>query len=265
VTSVSEEITKRLAAIEAEANVCIFYACESGSRAWGFPSADSDYDVRFLYLHPVDWYLSIDQRRDVIEKPIHDLIDLNGWDLRKALLLFRKSNPPLLEWLQSPIVYQERHSIVNRLRELVPEFYSPKASFYHYLHMAEGNHRDYLRGDMVWVKKYLYVLRPVLGCRWIERHSGAVPMEFCQLVDETLDDDALKGTIRGLVERKRSGDEMREEPRIPRISEFLDKEIERLKSVGPGLRARRTDVRRLDEVFRSSLREAFGSCRSDQE
>ena len=103
-----KEILKRIAEVEATENVTIFYACESGSRAWGFPSADSDYDVRFIYLRKPDWYLSIDveDKRDVIERPINDELDISGWDLRKALKLLWKSNPPLLEWLVSPIVYK---------------------------------------------------------------------------------------------------------------------------------------------------------------
>jgi len=102
-----QKITSRLQEIEEKEKVRILYACESGSRAWGFPSSDSDYDVRFLYLHPVEWYLSIKKRRDVIESPISEQLDINGWDLQKALLLLRKSNPPLLEWLGSPIIYLE--------------------------------------------------------------------------------------------------------------------------------------------------------------
>ena len=113
-----ERITDGLKEIEADENVVVFYACESGSRAWGFPSQNSDYDVRFLYLHSVDWYLSIVEKRDVIERPINDQLDVNGWDLRKALELFRKSNPPLLEWLDSPIVYQEKFTIASQMREL---------------------------------------------------------------------------------------------------------------------------------------------------
>jgi predicted nucleotidyltransferase len=122
-----EEILLRLDEIEKDHNVTIFYACESGSRAWGFPSADSDYDVRFLYLHPRDWYLAIDveEERDVIEGPISDMLDISGWDLRKALKLLRKSNPPLLEWLSSPIIYKETLTITEKVRELVPEYYSP--------------------------------------------------------------------------------------------------------------------------------------------
>ena len=230
---------------------------ESGSRAWGFPSQDSDYDVRFLYLRLTEWYLSIDEKRDVIEQPIVDEIDLSGWDLKKALKLLRKSNPPLLEWLQSPLVYQEKHAIAEGLRNLIPEFYSPKACFYHYLHMAQGNMREYLKGETVWVKKYLYVLRPVLGCRWIEADKGAVPMEFDTLVDETLTVESLKKTIKALVARKRQGDELRMEPRNPEISEFLEEEITRLESVAPDLKTKRTRTEKLDWFFRKALEEVW--------
>ena len=74
-------IINRLQELEAENNVKILYACESGSRAWGFPSATSDYDVRFIYLRPVEWYLSIEQKRDVIEYPVENDLDISGWDL----------------------------------------------------------------------------------------------------------------------------------------------------------------------------------------
>jgi predicted nucleotidyltransferase len=106
---VKEEILSRIIEIEDEEGVRIFFACESGSRAWGFPSSDSDYDVRFLYLHPTEWYLSVnlEHKRDVIERPISGDLDINGWDLRKALILLRKGNPPLMEWLGSPIIYRE--------------------------------------------------------------------------------------------------------------------------------------------------------------
>jgi predicted nucleotidyltransferase len=149
---IKQEINSKLLQLEQEEEIHIFYACESGSRAWGFPFSDSDYDVRFLYIHPSNWYLSIDNKRDVLERKINDLIDISGWDIRKALKLLRKSNPPLLEWLNSPIVYRQRPNIVEKIRILMPEFYSPKSRLYHYLHMADGNFREYLKSEIVWVK-----------------------------------------------------------------------------------------------------------------
>ena len=122
-------ILSELNRIEQDYHVQILFACESGSRAWGFPSSDSDYDVRFVYIRPTDWYLAIDveRKRDVIELPIDDSLDISGWDLRKALQLYYKSNPPLLEWLGSPIIYQEKYTVAQQLRNLAPEFYNPIA------------------------------------------------------------------------------------------------------------------------------------------
>lgn len=254
-----ERIIAELLEIERAEGVRIFYACESGSRAWGFPSADSDYDVRFLYVRPVEWYLSIDveTKRDVIERPITDVLDINGWDLRKALQLLRKSNPPLLEWLNSPIVYLQKTSIAEALRELAPQCYSPIACLYHYLHMARGNYRDYLKGDIVRVKKYFYALRPVLACKWIEAGYGVAPVEFSQLVERMIDDPHLKRIVCELVERKRAGEELDREPRIPELSDYIGGELERLERATVGQRAEKPDTEKLNRVFRESLAEAW--------
>ncbi|MFO0792558.1 MAG: nucleotidyltransferase domain-containing protein [Candidatus Brocadiaceae bacterium] len=222
------DILSRLQHIEQEENVRIFYACEAGSRAWGFPSVNSDYDVRFLYIHPKNWYLSIDEKRDVIEQPGNDLLDISGWDIRKALRLFRKSNPPLLEWINSPIIYQQKLNIVEKIKALIPEYYSPKACLYHYRHMAEGNFREYLKGEVVWVKKYFYVLRPVLACKWIEAGHGIVPVRFDILVNRIINPGDLKTAIFDLLQRKKDGQELDMGPRIPVISEFIETELERL-------------------------------------
>ena len=255
--SIKIDIQKKLQKIEQAEGVCIFYACESGSRAWGFPSADSDYDVRFLYIHPRDWYLSIEDRRDVIERPLIDNIDLSGWEIRKALRLFRKSNPPLLEWLRSSIVYQQRFSVADKIRALIPESYSPRNCFHHYLHMAEGNFREYLRGETVRVKKYFYVLRPLLGCRWIEAGLGPVPMEFGTLVETVAPSEILKQEIYKLLKRKQSGQELDFEPRIPVISDFIEGEIERLKEQAEQQPLLPSHDDKLDELFRAALIEVW--------
>ena len=192
---VINRIRDELLRIEREEDVTVLYACESGSRAWGFESEDSDYDVRFIYLRRTEWYLTIRNKRDVIEKPIDDELDISGWDLTKALQLLRKSNPPLLEWLTSPIVYTETSSFTERIRERMADYYSPISCMYHYLHMAENNFRKYLKEDEVWTKKYFYVLRPVLACNWIERGLGVVPMEFERLVDRLVDNPDLRREI----------------------------------------------------------------------
>lgn len=223
-----QRIEATLRRIEREEDVRIFYACESGSRAWGFPSADSDFDVRFLYVHRPEWYLSIDEGRDVIERPIDDALDVSGWDIRKALKLLRKSNPPLLEWLASPIIYFQDDVATAKLRELTPLCYTPTASFYHYLHMATGNYRDYLRGETVLAKKYFYVLRPLLAMLWIEQGRGVVPMEFESLTNALVEEDDLKNAISALLARKKQGKETDRESPIAPIQSFIETQLQRL-------------------------------------
>ncbi len=253
-----ERIINELTAIEEQENARILYACESGSRAWGFPSKDSDYDVRFIYIHPLDWYLSITDKRDVIERPINDLLDINGWDIRKALKLFRKSNPPLLEWIQSPIVYWEKYSFVKKIRDLSPLTFSPRSCMYHYLSMAKGNFREYLQGEFVKVKKYFYVLRPVLACLWIKQNNTMPPMEFELLVNAMLCDSPLKREIEKLLIRKKSGDEFDLEPCIQVINDFLEQEIininEYIQSVE---KSSVEDLKVLDGIFRDVLEEVW--------
>jgi uncharacterized protein len=254
---VSETIRAHLLHMEATESVRILYACESGSRAWGFPSADSDYDVRFLYLRPLDWYLTIEPGRDVLEFPIREGLDINGWDLQKALLLFRKSNPPLLEWLGSPIIYWERDSVTAQMRALADDCYSPVACAYHYLHMARGNFRDYLQGDEVWVKKYFYVLRPLLAILWIEQGRGIVPTEFGVLVDALVHDPLLKQAIETLVEEKRRGAELKRGPRIPVISQFIEYELGQREAItiAPGHKPSTTE--KLNQLFLNALKEVW--------
>lgn len=256
-SSLVDRISAELAAIEQREDVLVFYACESGSRAWGFASQDSDYDVRFLYLHRPEWYLSIDQKRDVIELPLDGLMDYSGWDLKKALQLLRKSNPPLLEWMQSPIVYKEVSPITDLLRAAMRDYYSPLSCLHHYLHMAQGNFRQYLQGEEVWVKKYLYVLRPLLACIWIERGLGVVPTEFGRLVRTVVGAPELREAIDGLLVLKKAGNELDRGPGIPIISRFMEEELNRLATVhvAPTVAS---DPEQLNHVFRQSLRLAWG-------
>jgi len=226
---VFQRVRDALAQIEAERNVRVLFACESGSRAWGFASRDSDYDVRFVYVHQRDWYLSVEDRRDVIELPIAADLDVSGWELRKALRLLRKSNPPLLEWLKSPIVYRQDAAFAAEFNALAVKFYSPRRCFAHYLHMAFGNWRDYLRGrEKVSLKKYLYVFRPLLACRWIERQLGQVPMLFAELVERVLDEAEVRAALDALVERKKAGVEIEVAAPVPELMNFLEVELPRL-------------------------------------
>jgi predicted nucleotidyltransferase len=250
-------VLTNLAEIEEVEGVRIVYACESGSRAWGFPSADSDYDVRFIYARPVEWYLSIENRRDVIERPISNSLDISGWDLRKALQLLRKSNPPLLEWLNSPIVYVKRYSTLEGLRAMQAVCYSPNSCAHHYLNMARGNFREHLQGQIVWVKKYFYVLRPVLAMQWIERGMGVVPTDFNVLVRELITDQELLAALERLLARKKAGAELDNEPRIEAISRFIEGEITRWAAADLPATSSQPSSEMLDRFFRDSLTEIW--------
>ena len=251
-SDVHSAVLKRLRRLEAAHDVRIVYACESGSRAWGFASADSDYDVRFIYLHPRDWYLRLLPGRDVIEEPITDAFDMNGWDLKKALGLLYKSNPPLLEWLGSPIVYLESTDIAAWMRAALAQYYAPASCFAHYLHMAQGNWREYLQGETVRTKKYFYVLRPLLAMQWISRGLGLVPTDFHVLVHQLVNDPVLLGDIQALLQRKQAGDELQSGPRIASISHFIETELQRLAALQPD-RPVRTPIDALDRLFLQAL------------
>ncbi len=226
--NIRNEILRRLADIEQTFDVRILYACESGSRAWGFDSPDSDYDVRFIYVRPQVWYLSFDveKRRDVIEKPIVDEIDCNGWDIRKALYLFARTNGALLEWLSSPITYCEHGETVEALRQLAPRAFNATALCYHYSHMARGNAREYLFGDLVRLKKYFYVLRPLLAIRFIQEFGAPPPVAFQSLVDAVAPQE-LHTSIAALLEKKRHCSELGMGEPVPEIDGFIRDELER--------------------------------------
>ena len=250
---ITDTILDQLHQIEQDHNVRILYAVESGSRAWGFASQNSDFDVRFIYIHQPEWYLSIREKRDVIEIPINDDLDINGWDIRKALGLFSKSNPPLLEWLGSPIVYLDNFRFADRLREMLRDSFSPQRCLYHYLHMATGNFREYLKSDVVRVKKYFYVLRPILACCWIEKYNAVPPTEFERLYRDAALPAELVQEIDRLLERKKAGNELDIEPKIDAINTYLEERIEHFSGIEKSKEARDTDLDRLDYLFREML------------
>lgn len=222
------QIIEALRDIEQEHDVTVLFACESGSRGWGFASPDSDYDVRFIYVNRLPWYLTVTPRRDVIEVPISGDLDINGWDLRKALGLMRESNPTLLEWLRSPVVYRDDATAMLRFRELSEAVFSNARGWHHYSSMAKKNFREHLQADEVRYKKYLYVLRPLLAARWIRSHPGVPPMRFADLAQRTLDpvrDAALIDEINALLEVKMRAGEAATSPRWNGIHAFIESEL----------------------------------------
>jgi len=256
--AMTAEIKKELLNLEKQHDIKVLYAVESGSRAWGFASTDSDWDVRYIYIHHLDWYLNIDDKKDSQEKILPNDIDLAGWELKKALRLFRKSNPALLEWLRSPIVYLQPFSAADRLRELTKEYFNPKSCIHHYLHMAEGNFKEYLQKDMVKVKKYFYMLRPILACDWIKQTNTMAPMEFQKLVDSQVTDQSVKTKIQNLLTRKIAGEELNEEPKNQILNDFLEQKIEFYNDYVKTIQQpEHPDSAKLNELFRHTINEVW--------
>ncbi len=247
-----DEIERRLAAVEAEEGVEILFAVESGSRAWGFASRDSDYDARFVYRLPVERYLSVVEFRDVIERPIVDDFDVSGWDLRKALRLLLKSNPPLYEWLRSPIVYRDRNGFRAALTDLAEGHYAQKTLAHHYRQIAAGHWRREFQGrDRVKHKKYLYILRSLLAIAWLREHSSLPPMNFQDLMAGLDLPTAFQEAAVGLIEAKSKEPELGEAPPVPDLDSWISVELkaadvfcEKVQSANPAIEA-------VDDFFRT--------------
>lgn len=247
-------IQTALTQLEVTHGIRVLYACESGSRAWGFSSPDSDYDVRFIYAHPADWYLTLDEGSDTLNFPVDEELDLAGWELRKALKLLRGSNAALFEWLQSPVVYREALDFRAAVQPFMGACFNTRAGLHHYLGLVRRGVEDDLTGEEVRLKRLFYALRSALAARWIrERPTELPPMEFGQLREML--PAALNGVVDKLLARKASADEKTNVPSPAELLVFLREEY------AAGQEARATlpvpaagaDLG-LDELFRRLIR-----------
>ena len=226
--TIQERIDSELTNIEEKEDLTILLAVESGSRAWGFASPDSDYDVRFFYIRPKEYYLRLERRKDVCDWMLDDMLDVNGWDFDKTLRLLRSSNPTLFEWISSPIIYR-KHPAFDSLLGDVNSFFLSKPGLHHYLSMARGNYREFLKGETVKLKKYFYVLRPILACRHVLANGTPPPMLFSELVETQLD-KSLAGEVADLLQRKETTSEMGMAPKREKINAYIEESMEYLET-----------------------------------
>lgn len=250
-----QTIQRKLTALETEHQVRILFAVESGSRAWGFPSPDSDYDVRFVYAHHPDWYLSLQPGRDVIELPLTELWDINGWDIRKALNLLMKPNPVMLEWLCSPIRYRWDDGACDRLRAFSERTAFTTTCLYHYRNLAQLQW-DQHAGDTPSVnyKTYFYVLRPALMINWIRLNPDVLPpMNLQQLVAGLSLSDNMVQEIARLLDLKARASETGMGVRIPVIDAFIHDQL-RWASEVPAAAKRPNLLAEGDALFRDLIR-----------
>jgi len=217
---IKKEILDKLEEIEKRENVKVLYAVESGSRAWGVESPDSDYDVRFVYVKPREEYLRVREQRDVIEWQLDEVLDINGWDLKKTLAQFHKGNATLFEWANSPVVYKATDEW-KEIYENCKRFFSVKVALYHYYGTANSTYKQHLQGDMVKYKKYIYALRPLLACKYIEENDKIPPVRFEDLLKQELSGGLLEEIERMLIIKAQS-DEKELSPKLPVIQEFIE-------------------------------------------
>lgn len=202
------KILQYLEAIESEKNIKILLACETGSRAWGFPSPDSDYDVRIIYVHKKDWYLSLTEKKDTIERMYENNdIDITGWDLRKSLRLLTKSNGALLERIQSPIIYKQDENFVKEINKLSVTAYSRIATCYHYLSKAKKCYAEISGLENYKLKKFFYALRAALACKWILEKEEKPPIFFSYMMDGLQLETSIRAQINDLIELKATKNE----------------------------------------------------------
>lgn len=194
-----DTILTELETIEKEHGVKILYAIESGSRGWGFESTDSDYDVRFIYQRPLEWYIRVDEQKDTLDLPIDEVLDINGWDISKVIKLMAKSNSCIFEWLSSPITYRDNEALVQQLKEVADYYYRPKAGIYHYINLAKNSMKYMEEDGSIRIKKFFYALRPVMASLYIERYKVVPPMNLMEMMAKLTLDKGLVKEIQELI------------------------------------------------------------------
>ena len=248
-----QQILEQVDAIERQYGVSILLACETGSRAWGFPSPDSDYDVRFIYMHSPDCYLSIDDKKDTIEY-LQGELDLVGWDIRKSLRLFRKSNAAMFERIQSPIIYRKKGNFADQLVELAPAYFSPRAGLHHYLSMASKYYNACTEEEpaKVKLKSYFYMLRTALASFWIVEKRSIPPLAFQDLLTLVAEKD-LKDKILRLVALKAEVEESYFHPTDQEINLFVKETLSYCERRADELKKQQGPTDALDELLRKTL------------
>lgn len=221
---VEELVRMKIKEIEEKEHIKVLHVVESGSRAWGFASPDSDYDVRFIYVREQDFYLSLKDTKDFIDWELNEVLDINGWDLKKALQHFHKSNATLFEWSNSPVVYYTTDEWKNLYDQVASRYFSCKSALYHYYGTANKNYHEYLMEDMVKYKKYFYVLRPILACKWIEEKMCPPPVLFDELFNTVLEDD-MKTAVEDLLAKKVKMSESDKAPKIEKINQYIEEKL----------------------------------------
>lgn len=241
--------------LEQKHKVKVLYACETGSRAWGFPSPDSDYDVRMIYMHDLDWYLSLSDKKDTIEFMSDDgELDVTGWDIKKCLKLMWKSNGTLLERVQSHVVYREENNIASVLKAYADKCFAPIATMHHYLGMAKNSFSEINGKDEIKLKKLFYALRATLACKWLLEKNSVPPIVFMEMVNKLSFEEELKTKIKNLIELKLRKMESYIHPVEKDLNNFITFELEVADKEFKGLSGRKEKEVDLESLFKQIVK-----------
>lgn len=245
---ITKEIEQKLLEIERNEKVIVLHAVESGSRAWGFASPDSDYDVRFIYVRRKEDYLKLNELRDVIEWQLDEVLDINGWDLKKVLKQFYRGNATLFEWSKSPIVYKTTE-LWKQIYDEAKSYFSVKVAAYHYYGTANSTYIQYLQEESVKYKKYFYALRPLLAGKYIQEYHCPPPVLFDDLMKMDMPEE-LRNGINELLEIKKRSDEREKGVQISIIQDFIINEIRRQENYVKGIADdRNREWKSLNDIF----------------
>ncbi|MFN0254418.1 nucleotidyltransferase domain-containing protein [Pedobacter ureilyticus] len=244
-------IIKKLEEIEQANDIKILFACESGSRGWEFPSPDSDYDVRFIYVKPLNFYLSVLDKDDQLGFPINDELDIYGWDIKKVLKLIRKSNTTPFEWLQSPIIYGEQVGFKDELWKLCQHYFYAKTNINHYLGIAKGALETIINDDEIKIKKLFYILRPLLSAKWCLERKTIAPMTIGPLL--TLMPKELQEDVKKIIHLKSTSEESYIIKIDQSLKKYINEQFEICSNGAKELPKESFDVEALDVFFRNTI------------
>lgn len=255
-TKITHAIKEKLSQIEQQENIHILYACESGSRAWGFASPDSDYDVRFIYVRSLSDYLKVKELPDFLECELNETYDINGWDLKKFFQQLYKSNPVVFEWASSPIVYRISPEW-EQVRAVMKDYVCQKRMIHHYLGLANCTMKKYFAESTIAYKKYFYVLRAVLAAAWIFYRGTPAPTEYQSLVQTEItpdDKEDFSQMQSALYAEKISASEKAAGKRRADIETFIHNRISLIKDGTADWEEKKFDYEKLDNLFLKIVR-----------
>lgn len=244
-----QQIQQKLDALTQRLDCRLLLAVESGSRAWGYASQDSDYDVRCVYWYPQERYLALQQPRDTVEWELNEVFDINGWELRKALNMAARSHLTIFEWCDSPIRYRSSpwH---EEFRAVIRGMMQPERLAGRYVGMAEGTFRRYLMLERPPYKEYFYAIRPLLAARWVMQERTPAPVPFATLRQALLP-DAMQDTVEELLHLRNANTEKAVGPPHPQALRWIEQEIAELHRILPDHRTLPpADTASADDLFR---------------